>query len=223
MSRYAASLLDTAPRSGRSLGHGYVQLDAGVVLAVEPPDAPRLPNGLAARLWRCSREELLGAEVWNARPVPRFGLAIRPRVELDLERLVGLGPGMTPLGDDVLAGYLAGRSLYCGETQTLPDPCRTTALSATLLRLAAAGELPEPAHALLEGGDPEPLLAFGATSGKGLIVGLALGCPTGRLSAGDAALAFDVRLPFPESETTYRLEARPLRLAQPGRHDIPLR
>jgi hypothetical protein len=50
---------------------------------------------------------------------------------------------------------------------------RTTTLSATLLRLAARGHLPEPAHALVENGDIGPLLDFGATSGKGIALGLA--------------------------------------------------
>lgn len=34
------------------------------------------------------------------------------------------------------------------------------------------GDLPEPAHLLLEDGDVEPLLRFGSTSGKGMILGL---------------------------------------------------
>jgi hypothetical protein len=43
-----------------------------------------------------------------------------------------------------------------------------------LLRLAAQGQLPEAAHRLLEDGDPDPLLAWGATSGSGLLAGLGL-------------------------------------------------
>jgi hypothetical protein len=44
----------------------------------------------------------------------------------------------------------------------------TTALSRTLLRLAAQGSVPEAAHRLLEEGDLNPLLDFGATSGTGI-------------------------------------------------------
>jgi hypothetical protein len=46
-------------------------------------------------------------------------------------------------------------------------------LSRALLRRAAFGELAEPAHALLVEGDPAPLLAYGSTSGTGLLLGLA--------------------------------------------------
>jgi len=62
----------------------------------------------------------------------------------DLADLVGLGPGLTPAGDDVLAGLLVG--LHHDVTRRdavierlLPRLSRTTALSATLLRHAALG------------------------------------------------------------------------------------
>jgi hypothetical protein len=93
--------------------------------------------------------------------------------------LAGRGPGLTPLGDDILVGYLAAAALagtsgaavaaWAARTGRV-----TTALSRTLLRLAARGALPEAAHHLLVDGDPEPLLAFGASSGKGIAFGLAL-------------------------------------------------
>jgi hypothetical protein len=49
---------------------------------------------------------------------------------------------------------------------------RTTRLSATLLRHAARGELPEPAHAYLARGSVTELLGWGQTSGKMLLEGL---------------------------------------------------
>ena len=76
--------------------------------------------------------------------------------------LLGRGPGLTPEGDDLLAavtGTLAvlgpatgldgpGRAALVGALA--PRPGRTTALSATLLGLAARGMLAEPAGRLLD-------------------------------------------------------------------------
>src|SRR5437588_64061 len=114
-------------------------------------------------------------------PTARVRLAIEPRFQPDPERLAGRGGGLTPAGDDLLAGYAAGLVLFHGDRRAahaiaLAAAPRTTALSATLLRHAARGELPEPAHALLEHGDPNPLRTFGHSSGRALLVGLALAC-----------------------------------------------
>jgi hypothetical protein len=92
--------------------------------------------------------------------------------------LLGRGPGLTPAGDDVLAGLLAGRAAYGPDDRALADaicalaPSRTTALSAALLRHAARGEcIPEVAAftAALTGAGPvgpaaARLLAVGHTS-----------------------------------------------------------
>jgi len=77
--------------------------------------------------------------------------------------LLGRGPGLTPEGDDLLAavagtlavlGPAAGwdRSVLGGFLAALVEPARerTTALSATLLELAAQGRLAEPAGRLLD-------------------------------------------------------------------------
>ena len=77
--------------------------------------------------------------------------------------LAGLGPGPTPSGDDVLAGCVAGLVLLHGlrkrATRVAEEAAaRTNSLSATLLRHAALGEVPEPVHILLatERGWPLP-------------------------------------------------------------------
>ena len=77
--------------------------------------------------------------------------------------LLGRGPGLTPEGDDLLAavaGTLAvlgpaagwGGSVLDGFLTALVEPARerTTALSATLLELAARGQLAEAAGRLLD-------------------------------------------------------------------------
>jgi len=98
-------------------------------------------------------------------------------------RLLGRGEGLTPLGDDVLAGWLA---MFRAARVPTPDVDRvvvhardrTTLLSATLLDCARHGEvLPEYAGWVRALGTPdEPaavraLHAVGATSGAGLHAG----------------------------------------------------
>lgn len=96
--------------------------------------------------------------------------------------LLGRGPGLTPLGDDVLAGWLATRA-----AARAPDPAvtaavrrglaTTTMLSATLLDCALHGEaLPQLRAWLGRPGQATEaaLLAVGATSGAGLLAGARL-------------------------------------------------
>jgi hypothetical protein len=83
------------------------------------------------------------------------------------ERLLGLGPGLTPEGDDILAATAATVAAV-GHTVGFDGPerdawlqallpadrrDRTTALSRTLLELAVDGRIAEPVHALLHPGN----------------------------------------------------------------------
>jgi hypothetical protein len=102
--------------------------------------------------------------------------------------LVGLGPGLTPDGDDVLAAMLLTLSAVPGTAravaalvaETGPLLTRTTALSATLLRHAAEGRgIPEVTglvDALAGSGDlaapTARLLAVGHSSGPALAHGV---------------------------------------------------
>lgn len=102
--------------------------------------------------------------------------------------LMGLGIGLTPLGDDVLAGWLATgvatQHVALGPIRSavaLSAQQRTTTLSATLLAYAARGECVPAFRSLLGGmatGDPGPVeqsledvLVIGDTSGLGLVLG----------------------------------------------------
>lgn len=63
-----------------------------------------------------------------------------------VDDLVGRGDGLTPLGDDVLCGWLAAHRAAGVETPAVDDAVRralprTTTLSATLLECALAGEV----------------------------------------------------------------------------------
>jgi hypothetical protein len=97
--------------------------------------------------------------------------------------LIGRGPGLTPEGDDLLAGAALGsRALgRAGIAAALCPPipeARTTAVSATLLRLAVAGAAPEPVVRLLGGADPAgavpDLLRLGRSTGRAIAAGLRL-------------------------------------------------
>jgi hypothetical protein len=186
---FARDLLCGPPKLGTGIGQGYA-LIGNRVLAVTTPGALRMPNGIEADLRLVPGETVLvgGGELrtphgtvalgrlWDPRPTPRFELSLASPPRIDLESLAGRGPGLTPLGDDLLVGYLAAAALAGHGLPDLAERAagRTTALSGTLLLLAAQGCLPEAAHRLLEDGDPEPLQHFGATSGRGIAFGLAL-------------------------------------------------
>jgi hypothetical protein len=100
--------------------------------------------------------------------------------------LLGRGSGLTPSGDDVLAGFLIGGRAFGADVTALRREVRqrapdaTTALSATLLWHAARGECIDEvaamAAALAGRGAPESalgrLLAVGHTSGAALAWGL---------------------------------------------------
>ncbi|HET6563257.1 MAG TPA: DUF2877 domain-containing protein [Marmoricola sp.] len=105
-----------------------------------------------------------------------------------VERLLGLGPGLTPVGDDVLAGWLA-TAVACRHphlprlrsTVALAASERTSVLSATLLACAARGEGVPEFRSLLIGvatrnldvldQSLELMLRIGDTSGAGLVLG----------------------------------------------------
>ena len=114
-----------------------------------------------------------------------------------LDRLLGRGPGLTPLGDDVLAGWFTTRAALGRPDDVLAAAVRrrmgaTTLLSATLLDCALRGEaLPQLADWLAEPTDTtvDALLGVGATSGAGLLAGaeLAITSLQDRTSPGRAA------------------------------------
>jgi Protein of unknown function (DUF2877) len=117
--------------------------------------------------------------------------------------LLGRGPGLTPEGDDLLAA-VAGTLAVLGPATGLdgpdrdalvgalgPRPGRTTALSATLLELAARGRLAEPAGCLLDLG-PDGEAAWPAAlarlrrlgHGSGLAYAAGIAAATSLLAAG---------------------------------------
>jgi hypothetical protein len=187
----------------------YVELGARL-LALEAWDGLRLPCAvtLAEPASRRPLADLrVGAEVqitvvrWWAPHKPRHAAppgdvtAPSPGWDAFVLGLLGRGPGLTPAGDDLLAGLLLG---LAGSPE-LRDPlaaavarhaaARTTWLSAELLRHAAAGYGVPAAVAVADamaGHGPADaltralpaLLAVGHTSGAALARGLLLAAAT---------------------------------------------
>jgi len=119
------------------------------------------------------------------------------RLHEGVAKLAGLGSGLTPAGDDFLAGVMLWAWLvhptpvpFCQAIAKVAVP-RTTILSAAFLRTAARGESGVPWHVLLEAlGDAstnkqaanilaalQEILACGATSGADSLAGF-LCCPS---------------------------------------------
>jgi hypothetical protein len=164
----AAPVLEHAGPA-RVVARGYAEAEDGFVVAL---GAPGMPNGMTATAPLGGTVALRGAPVWDPVPVVRMRppLPGDPRVDLfaaalvardapgaraEAERLIGLGPGLTPEGDDLLAGGLAVAAVLHGPLAGVLPPDlreRTTKLSATLLELAARGAVMEPVHGLLRPG-----------------------------------------------------------------------
>jgi hypothetical protein len=180
-----------------TVGRGSVELP-GLELAVRPGsettvprltglnflEAPALDGVLLAR----ALERL--CDVRDCLPGPALA-ALAAGDSAAVPALLGLGPGLTPLGDDVLAGWLAAALATAHPgLRTVRDavrslaPARTTTLSATLLEAAARGEAVPELVDLLQGLDRtgtvdagrslERLLGIGGTSGRGLAYGALL-------------------------------------------------
>ncbi len=143
-------------------------------------------RGLAEAL--CARTEL-GSSSRGRLGLVRLEEALLTGDPRDGQRaagaLLGLGPGLTPEGDDVLVGAAlavaaAGRAAGlrpAPRRRLLAALCptdahgRTTRLSATLLRLAAVGAGPEPFGRVVRGDRSArlELSRLGASSGRALL------------------------------------------------------
>ncbi|MFE6808537.1 DUF2877 domain-containing protein [Streptomyces sp. NPDC057681] len=165
----------SSPPAPARIRQAAVLLDA-LAQTLPPPLAPRLTDLIHA----------LHAD--DAREVRRAARA-----------LIGLGPGLTPSGDDILCGALLASRAWGGPLAPLSEAVadaflRTPLLSAALLRHAVRGECVPQAHAFLRAlsGDVplEPalreLLAVGHHSGGDLARGV-LAVALGRAGATPSA------------------------------------
>jgi hypothetical protein len=116
-----------------------------------------------------------------------FAQAARTRVaRLGLCGLIGLGPGLTPSGDDFLSGALATldalgeREAHTALGRTVEESLSATSpLSAALLRAAVGRHVGEPLHRMVSSvltGDVDTALAtagsVGETSGWDMLAGI---------------------------------------------------
>jgi hypothetical protein len=118
-------------------------------------------------------------------------------IQGSVQKLIGLGPGLTPAGDDVLCGVLVGLDVFgvrdrrfgawvdagrraLGVAVLKESRDRTTTLSRTLLHQAVRGVAVEPLLWLLhelgttDGVDVAPLLNIGHSSGSDMLTGALL-------------------------------------------------
>jgi hypothetical protein len=188
--------------AGANRHAAYLDFD-GFIVALTARGVPLMPNGIALAgdpppVGGRVTLDLAGADVWDpmlrlgADPVRRGGEILRAIGRSDerswrapaTDDLIGRGPGLTPEGDDVLAAAAAVvAARWPGDpwlAHLLPADLRdrTTALSATLLELAVAGQAIEPLHGL-----------FGDRWRAALTRLLELGHTTGRAYATAAAYA----------------------------------
>jgi Protein of unknown function (DUF2877) len=189
-----------APENETRLAH-VAKIASG--LAPTEGLSPLLNEALALAIGSVERSETVHADLLVAQArgsLARMAAALRASrwtSALPAAReLSGLGPGLTPSGDDLLVGLALGLRAGLGS---LPAPLcsvlrlavegRTTDLAVARVRHALAGHADEAVHRLLSaivGGTGEGLddavktaLAYGHSSGAdtlvGLIVGLSLG------------------------------------------------
>lgn len=159
--------------------------------ALLPEGVRQLRNALYGEGVPHSAFTLPGLPTGPGGPLAALRGAVR-RADLDAalrtaSRLIGLGPGLTPAGDDVMAGTIAGLVLlghpaaerFAAGVYSLAAG-RTTELSRALLRHAAcgrvSGEYAAVLHALVGERPLAPtvagLLATGSTSGRAMALGL---------------------------------------------------
>jgi Protein of unknown function (DUF2877) len=194
-------LLDaTALRVG---GHDY-RLDAPVWSPLLPP-----PSSLDRAADAAAR--------WLPELAPRLDLGPAGRAELpaaartalrrgDLLAFAasvwGSGPGLTPAGDDVLAGVLLVARATCGRSGTTShtlrrcaDEARTNEVARAFLACAARGRSIEPAHDLL----------LGLAAGDRAAVRSAVSDLRGVGSSSGAALTYGIRIALLSRSTLLRV------------------
>jgi len=143
---------------------------------------PEIPTSPPSRRWRP-----LWLEWLDFLAEPPLDVVGKELIEGGLSSVAGMGPGLTPAGDDLLAGYMTATKLR-GETvpaQIFPERDTTTWLSFDILRDAFAGLVWRRIKGLCDAlaGERASLLeeslisclAMGHTSGKAYLAGMALG------------------------------------------------
>lgn len=191
----ALCLVDTLAENLTSLArllleNGPKESLAQLVLLADYLETSALPDAslLVQKAWSSTRRLMQAIAQQQLEPAVRAA-----------ETLIGLGPGLTPAGDDLLTGLIAAAVLLSETLGIRPDfyqqfgtsvlkraQDRTTLLSANWIEYATRGEVSQPLGCLLQAlvvpAQPQRLealagevLASGATSGADLLAGVILG------------------------------------------------
>ncbi|WP_146135414.1 DUF2877 domain-containing protein [Antricoccus suffuscus] len=193
--------------SDARIGDGILTLGHVTVRPGRYTRSPAPPSSLTPPF--LTRYAALGAQTAPLLDLPASALRLCAASIEDpslLRYLVGLGTGLTPTADDVLAGVLGALHSFRHDAfgtfgaQVAALTARTTWLSARLLEAAAAGAHSAPTLALLTRVSDDDaawartvheVLLHGHTSGAGLAYGVALGAHASssliHLNQGDAA------------------------------------
>lgn len=205
----AADLVEVA-RNRLSVHYETGRADVPV-LSVCLPEAVRLPSSLVVHIlpvpghaavaggrFRSPERSWTVGRWWRPSRPRRYaeadGAETAASDDLAPDRHIGLGPGLTPAGDDVVAGALVAayafsdprRSRWVCETNAALDAGRTTAVSHAMLRHAVDGyatpQLAAYVDAIGTGHGVavarRALLAVGHTSGAALLRGANVAVPT---------------------------------------------
>lgn len=183
--------LGTGPRAG-----AFDDVRPGAVARLGSGEVRVGPLTVTVARWWAPRRPRSGLDPGAVAALARLLADHPPPVPADapVGDLVGLGPGLTPAGDDVLAGLLVGLHHAPGRRdevarEVMARTGGTTALSATLLRHATLGHgvpalLDVADHLAGHGGGRslpaalERLRRVGHTSGTALAWGLLRGART---------------------------------------------
>ncbi len=186
----------TTCQRGNKAGMGFL-LATGTGWPGQPTLRPPIEENVTARLLR-DRAAVLVPDFLHA----VLGCRITDAIEV-AGGLIGLGPGLTPAGDDFLGGFMAGLLWFAKALRgrlvkfvfTLNKGVawaarmRTTLISQVMLRHAALGCLGEAPHELIASlltgnlnevpGKTLGAIAMGSTSGTDIVTGILLGMRIG--------------------------------------------
>ena len=179
---------------GMPIGRSDFEWAKAERVALDMPDGPLAFHADALPELPCARALGEGAGL-AAREMLEGGIAAGDhRAFADAAcRLIGLGEGLTPAGDDCVLGAVAAihrvargwLTEYEGQRDRLADAARrrTTDIARDFLLEALHGRFAEPVLALLTAGSDDDaghaarhLLAMGATSGADTLCGIRLAC-----------------------------------------------
>jgi hypothetical protein len=148
------------------------------VVTLTAPRTPRMPNGIECRVslarsaqvsiglgkLSIGRVNVEPGPDWNPVPVAHHIESLPAGPQPLTIALGGWLAARDSAANAMLAGYVAGLVLLHGQRrraeQIAVGAIQKAALSATLVRHAARGEVPEPIHDLLATGDAGTLIAF---------------------------------------------------------------